>query len=121
MAWATCWLRKPVANPQINHDRLFHALGDPTRRAILGRLSQAPSSVSRLAENQGISVTAIAQHMLILEASGLAKSEKTGRVRICQIDPAGFAALQQWIADHRTLWQRRLDRLGDLMADIDGD
>lgn len=98
-------------------DRVFHALGDPTRRAILGKLSLGPQSVSGLAAPLSITLTAVAQHLQVLEASGLARSEKIGRVRTCRIDPAGFRAVEGWIAEHRAMWDRRLDRLGDLLAE----
>ena len=98
-------------------DRLFHALGDPTRRAILDRLSRAPDSVSRLAAPLGITVTAVAQHLQVLEEAGLVRTEKLGRVRTCRIDEAGFSRLEGWIADHRSVWHGRLDRLGDLLVE----
>lgn len=102
--------------PGINLDRLFHALGDPTRRAILDRLVAGPMSVSRLAEPLGVTLTAVAQHLQILEEVELVHTEKLGRVRTCRIEPAGFEALGQWIRDHRTTWERKLDRLGALLA-----
>ena len=105
--------------PQI--DRLFHALGDPTRRAILGLLSRGPTSVTRLAEPLGITVTAIGQHLQILEESDLVRSEKAGRVRTCRIEPAGFSLLEQWIRDHRTHWQIRLDQLGEMLDEEDNE
>jgi DNA-binding transcriptional ArsR family regulator len=108
-----------VRNPEINIDRLFHALGDPTRRAMLDRLSQGPVSVSALAAPLGITLTAVAQHLQILEECGLARTEKLGRVRTCQIDSAGFNALEQWIRNHRTVWERKLDRLGALLDEED--
>jgi DNA-binding transcriptional ArsR family regulator len=92
-------------------DRIFHALGDPTRRAILDRLSRAPTTVTRLAEAQGITLTAVGQHLQILEESGLVRTEKQGRVRTCSIEPAGFDRLERWIGDHRSTWEKRLDRL----------
>jgi len=99
----------------IEIDRLFHALGDPTRRAILDRLSQRPHSVSQLAEPLGITLTAVAQHLQILEECGLARTEKVGRVRTCQIASEGLDALERWIRAHRTSWERRMDRLADLI------
>jgi DNA-binding transcriptional ArsR family regulator len=102
--------------PSIDTARLFHALGDPTRRAILDRLTQGPVSVSQLAEPLGITLTAVAQHLQILEEVRLAHTQKLGRVRTCRIEPAGFRALEQWIRDHRTAWERKLDRLGSLLA-----
>ena len=104
-----------MAKRKIDIDRLFHALGDPTRRAMLDRLSKGPISVSALAEPLGITLTAVAQHLQILEACALAATEKLGRVRTCRIDPAGFDALEQWIRGHRSMWERRLDRLGALL------
>jgi DNA-binding transcriptional ArsR family regulator len=107
----------PKMSREIDIDRLFHALGDPTRRAILDRLSEGPVSVSHLATPLDITVTAVAQHLQVLEESGLVHTEKLGRVRTCQIETVGFSALEQWIRDHRTVWERRLDRLGDLLAE----
>ncbi len=108
-----------MRNPKVNIDRLFHALGDPTRRAILDRLSQGPVSVSALAGPLGITLTAVAQHLQILEECGLARTEKLGRVRTCRIESAGFNALEQWIRNHRTVWERKLDRLGTLLEEED--
>jgi DNA-binding transcriptional ArsR family regulator len=102
---------------KVKIDRVFHALGDPTRRAIVDRLSRGPLSVSRLAAPLGITLTAVAQHLQILEESGLAHTEKVGRVRTCRIESAGFSILEQWVSDHRSLWERRLDRLGDLLSE----
>ena len=102
-------------------DRLFHALGDATRRAILKKLVQGPTSVSRLAEPLGITLTAVAQHLQILEEARLARTEKLGRVRTCRLETAGFGALEQWIRDHRTAWERKLDRLGQILAEEDRD
>ena len=102
---------------KIDIDRLFHALGDRTRRAMLDRLSRGPLSVSALAAPLGITLTAVAQHLEILEECGLAQTEKLGRVRTCRIHPLGFDALEQWIRDHRTLWERKLDRLGALLEE----
>ncbi len=104
---------------RIDVDRLFHALGDPTRRLILDRLSEGPTSVSRLAEPLGITLTAVAQHLQILEEVQLVHTEKLGRVRTCRIETAGFQALEQWIRAHRTAWEKKLDRLGELLAEED--
>ncbi len=100
-------------------DRLFHALGDPTRRAMLDRLTHGPLSVSALAAPLGITITAVAQHLQILEECALVRTEKLGRVRTCRIEMAGFNILEKWIADHRTVWARRLDQLGALMEELD--
>jgi DNA-binding transcriptional ArsR family regulator len=102
-----------------NIDRVFQALGDPTRRAIMEKLSQGPISVSLLAEPLDITLAAVVQHLQVLEESGLVQTEKVGRVRTCRIEPAGLAVAQKWIADRRTTWERRLDRLGDLLTEPD--
>ena len=108
----------PVQQTQeIQIDRIFHALGDPTRRAIMEGLSHGPISVSKLAEPFLISLAAVVQHLQILEESGLVRTEKTGRVRTCQIEPAGLSMAKQWIEDRRSIWERRFDRLGDLLAE----
>ena len=109
-----------MPGPEVDIDRVFHALGDPTRRAIVESLSRGPLSVSRLATPLGITLTAVAQHLRVLEESGLVHTEKVGRVRTCRIETAGFSALERWIGDHRSMWERRLDRLGDLLAEADG-
>jgi DNA-binding transcriptional ArsR family regulator len=95
--------------------RVLDALGDPTRRAILERLSERPHSVSSLAAPLGITLTAVGQHLLVLEESGLARTEKVGRVRTCSLDTAGFTALEKWIRERRTVWEQRLDRLGEVL------
>lgn len=102
-----------------NVDRVFHALGDPTRRAIVDMLSVRPHSVSKLAEPLKITLTAVVQHLQILEEAGLVRTEKLGRVRTCRIESAGFDALERWIAGHRSMWERGLDRLGELLAEDD--
>jgi len=98
-------------------DRVFQALGDPTRRAILDRLSLGPQSVSKLAEPLGVTITAIGQHLQVLEETGFVHTEKAGRVRSCHLDSAGFRAVEQWAAEHRKTWERRLDTLGSLLAE----
>ncbi len=104
---------------KVKIDRVFHALGDPTRRAIVEKLSEGPLSVSRLAMPLDITLTAVIQHLQVLEESGLVHTEKIGRVRTCRLETAGLSALEQWIKDRRSLWERRLDRLGDLLAESD--
>lgn len=105
-----------VTSATVTIDRVFHALGDPTRRAIVEKLSEGPLSVSRLAAPLEITLTAVGQHLQVLEESGLVRTEKLGRVRTCSIETAGLSALEKWINDRRSIWERRLDRLGDLLA-----
>jgi DNA-binding transcriptional ArsR family regulator len=96
-------------------DRVFHALADPTRRAILTRLGKGPQPASALAEPLAITLTAVMQHVQVLEQSGLVQSEKVGRVRTCRVRVAGLDVLEQWIRDQRTMWEKRLDQLGELL------
>ncbi len=100
-------------------DRVFHALGDPTRRAIVEKLSAGPISVSHLAKPLDITLAAVVQHLQVLEASGLVQTEKIGRVRTCRIEPKGFSVAERWINDRRSLWERRFDRLGKLLGEQD--
>ena len=102
-------------------DRVFHALGDPTRRAIVEKLSEGPISVSLLARPLEITLAAVVQHLQILERSGLVHTEKVGRVRTCRIEPKGLSVAEQWIEDRRLLWEKRFDRLGDLLVEPDAD
>lgn len=97
-------------------DRLFHALGDPTRRAILELLSERPHSVSALGEPLGVTLTAVGQHLQILQGASLVKTEKLGRVRTAQLDPAGLDRLDRWSRERRSLWERRIDRLADILG-----
>jgi DNA-binding transcriptional ArsR family regulator len=98
-------------------DRVFHALGDPTRRAMVEKLSHGPISVSRLAEPLDITLAAVVQHLQVLEECGVVQTEKLGRVRTCSLAPDGLAVVERWISARRSIWERRLDRLGDLLAE----
>lgn len=102
-------------NPDI--DRVFHALGDPTRRAILVRLSKGPQSVSSLAEPLGVTITAIGQHLQVLEKTGFVSTEKSGRTRQCRLESDGFRAVERWASQQRSMWERRLDTLGKLLKE----
>lgn len=95
--------------------RVFHALGDPNRRRILRMLSVRPHSVKGLAEPLGITLTAVAQQLQLLENAGLVRTEKVGRVRTCRVDPDGLAVAGRWIEACRAEWSRKLDRLGVLL------
>ena len=106
-----------MLNHTVELDRLFQALSDPTRRAMVDRLSHGPASVTELAEPFAVSLPAIIQHLHVLEASGLVRSEKTGRVRTVQIAPASLRTAEQWVAARRANWERRLDRLGRYLAE----
>lgn len=99
-------------------DQVFYAFGDPTRRRLVERLSQGPASASHLAKPLGITLAAVVQHLQILEQSGVIRTQKVGRVRTCHLDTAALGLAADWIAERRTLWERRLDRLGDIL-DLD--
>jgi DNA-binding transcriptional ArsR family regulator len=87
---------------------------------IMETLTAGPVSVSRLAVPLKMTLAAVVQHLQVLEESGLVRTEKLGRVRTCRIDPAGLAVAEQWIADRRSMLEKQLDRLGDLLAETDG-
>ena len=97
-------------------DGVFHALADPGRRAMVDRLMRGPASVSELAAPLDMSLPAVLQHLAVLEGSGLVTSEKQGRVRTCRVEPKALGTAEQWIAQRRTDWERRLDRLGEYLA-----
>jgi DNA-binding transcriptional ArsR family regulator len=98
-------------------DLLFQALADPSRRAMVDRLIRGSASVSELARPLTMSLPAVVQHLHVLEASGLVRSEKLGRVRTCAIQPVALRAAERWIADRRTAWEHSLDRLGEYLAE----
>ena len=79
---------------------------------MLERLSRGPASVGELAEPLAISLSAVVQHLAVLEQSGLVRSQKSGRVRTCQIEPKALSRAEHWIAERRTMWERSFDRLG---------
>jgi len=83
---------------------------------MVDRLTRGPASVSELAKPLAMSLPAVVQHLQVLEASGLVRSEKVGRVRTCRIEPAALRTAEKWISERRTVWERRLDRLGEYLA-----
>ena len=104
-----------MAPNALSLDLVFQALADPTRRAIVQRLTRGPASVSTLAEPLGMSLPAVHQHLQVLETSGLVRSEKIGRVRTCRIEMQALERAEQWIASRRGTWEKRLDRLGEFL------
>ena len=102
-----------MLNETARLDLAFQALADPTRRGMLARLSRAPASVSELAGPFRMSLPAVMQHLRLLEASGLVRSEKNGRVRTCRIEPAALAGAEAWIAEQRAAWEAQFDRFED--------
>ena len=102
-------------------DIVFRALADPTRCAIVARLAGGPASVGDLAAPFDMTLSAIGQHLKVLEAGRLVRSRKVGRVRVVELVPETLAAAEQWFGSHRARWESRFDRLGDLLAEEDDD
>lgn len=98
------------------HD-VFRALGDPTRRELVERLSGGPATVSQLASPLDMSLSGVVQHLAVLESCGIVRSEKVGRTRTCRLEPVGLRLAEDWFAGQRALWERRLDKLGEVLAD----
>lgn len=107
---------EPFADP----GQILQALGDPTRRRIVEALGQGPLSVSVLAKPFDMSLTAIGQHLHVLEQCGLVRTQKIGRVRTCQLEMAGLDVLAGWIDARRPEWHRRIDRLAGLFSGENG-
>jgi DNA-binding transcriptional ArsR family regulator len=103
---------------QLPLDLLFQALADPTRRAMVERLSGGPATVSELARPLAMSLPAVMQHLQVLEASGLVRSRKAGRVRTCVIAPEALSEAERWLSGQRLEWERRLDRLGEYLETL---
>lgn len=106
-----------MLNNVVDLDSVFHALADPGRRLMLERLGQGPASVSELGKSLPMSLAAVVQHVQILEASGLVRTQKLGRTRMCSLDPLPLGSAERWIAARRTFVERRLDRLGQYLAE----
>lgn len=101
-------------------DRVFQALADPGRRLMVERLSRGPASVSDLGRPLDMSLAAVLQHVQVLQACGLIRSQKTGRTRTCAINPVALRSAEDWIASRRTMVERRLDRLGEYLEQTAG-
>ena len=108
-----------MLNETVSLDLLFQALAVPARRVMVERLSRGPASVTQLAKPLAMSLPAVVQHLQVLESSGLIRSEKTGRVRTCRIEPAALKTAENWIARRRANWERRLDRLAKHLGEAD--
>jgi DNA-binding transcriptional ArsR family regulator len=112
---------KGVLNRSAALDLAFQALSDPTRRNIVARLAQRPRSVGELAEPLAMSLPAVMQHLRLLEASGLVRSEKVGRVRTCHLNAGALRRAEAWIGEQRSLWEARLDRLEAYLDETSGE
>jgi DNA-binding transcriptional ArsR family regulator len=108
-----------MLNQSTDLDRLFHALADPARRAMVERLSRGPAAVSELARPLPMSLPAAMQHLGVLEAAGLVRTEKVGRVRTCAIEPQALSQVEKWINARRIEWEHRLDRLGEYLKTLE--
>jgi DNA-binding transcriptional ArsR family regulator len=108
-----------MLNKSPDLDRLFHALADPARRAIVERLTRGPAPVSELARPLPMSLPSAMQHLGVLEAAGLVRSQKLGRVRTCAIEPNALSKAEQWINARRIEWEHRLDRLSEYLETLD--
>ena len=107
-----------MPNQQAALDPIFHALADPTRRAVVARLSRGPASVSELAEPFDMAMPSFLQHLRVLEASGLVRSKKAGRVRTCRLAPRPLRQAEGWMVSQRKWWDRRLDQLDAYLIDL---
>ena len=104
-----------MPNQPARLDRVFRALADPTRRAVLARLARGAAPVTELARPFDMALPSFAQHLQVLEECGLVTSRKAGRVRTYRLAPRGLAAAETWMTRQRALWERRLDQLDDYL------
>lgn len=102
-------------------DRMYSALADPTRRAVIAHLARGPASVSELAKPLKMTLPAVVQHLRLLEESGLISSRKVGRVRTCKIEPKKLDTAAAWIAKQRSLWEARFDRMDAFVLENGGE
>ena len=104
-----------MLNQSVAIDRVFAALADPTRRAIVSRLTRGPASVSEIAAPLRMSLAAVVQHIQILEQNAVIRTVKQGRVRTCRIEPNALASAEQWLKDRRLMWESQFDLLGEVL------
>ncbi|MEO8674743.1 MAG: metalloregulator ArsR/SmtB family transcription factor [Casimicrobiaceae bacterium] len=107
-----------MPNYNVSLDQVFHALADPTRRAVVERLCLGPASVSELARPFRMALPSFAQHLDVLEKCGLVRSSKAGRTRTCRLAPRRLAAAERWMEKQRAHWERRLDQLDALLTNL---
>ncbi|MBF2027679.1 MAG: helix-turn-helix transcriptional regulator [Oscillatoriales cyanobacterium C42_A2020_001] len=107
-----------MPNQFIQLDRVFYALADPTRRAVLERLSVGPAAVSELAQPFDMALPSFTQHLNVLSDCGLVQSQKTGRIRTYQISPDALIAAEQWMVEQRHLWEARLNQLDSYLTQL---
>ena len=107
-----------MPNQQASLNGVFHGLADPTRRAVLERLTRGPAAVTELAEPFSMSLPSFLQHLDVLESCRLVKSRKAGRVRTYQLTPQPLRVAEGWLEKQRAIWNRRLDQLDTYLADL---
>lgn len=107
-----------MTNQQTRLNDTFHALADPTRRAVLAALGSGPATVSDLAQPFDMALPTFLQHLKVLEECGLVRSKKVGRVRTCQIRPKALTEAEDWLGAQRNLWTRRLDQFDDYLRQL---
>lgn len=107
-----------MPNQSARLDPVFHALANPTRRAVVERLGRGPTATSELARPFRMALPYFTQHMDVLEECGLVRSRKVGRVRTWRLAPRPLGAAEDWLARQRTVWERRLDQLDDYLAEM---
>jgi DNA-binding transcriptional ArsR family regulator len=110
-------MQNQTALPPPTADQIFFALGDASRRSIFQLVTSGPQTVSALAGALGVTLTAVAQHLVVLESSGLLRTRKQGRVRICEMHGEGLNVLAQWVALNRKMWEQRFDALDALLGE----
>lgn len=98
-------------------DRMLQALSDATRRRIVERLAHGPAAVSELARPFDVTLSAVMQHLAVLERAGIVGSQKTGRVRTYQLVPGALRPVERWAHHQRTAWESHLDALAEVLAD----
>jgi DNA-binding transcriptional ArsR family regulator len=102
-------------------DSIFHALADPTRRAIVQRLGSGPATVTELAQPFSMALPSLMKHVGVLEETGLIRSTKTGRVRTCVLEHGRLAAVERWLGEQRAAWQSRYGNLDVLLEQLNGE
>lgn len=110
-----------MANRSVALDSIFHALADPTRRAVIQRLGRGPATVGELAEPFAMALPSFMKHVGILERTGLIRSRKRGRIRTCTLQQKNLAAAERWFADQRAMWASRYQNLDSLLASLNGE
>ncbi len=120
----TNYLASPRESLLLSHmanylDTFFAAMADPTRRAVIERLTEGPAPVTALHAPHDIALPTFLRHLKVLEASGLVRSEKKGRIRVVHLEAAPMADAEGWLRRQRVIWESRLDRIGALAEHLE--